>query len=50
MHGNDRSLDVTVLGLDGFRLLAATEDEGGLLAPPDCFGPAIWLTSTLYSS
>ena len=31
MAGNDSSLDVTVLGLDGFCLLAATEDDGELL-------------------
>ena len=31
MAGNDSSLDVTVLGLDGFRLRAATEDDGELL-------------------
>ena len=31
MAGNDSSLDVAVLGLDGFRLRAATEDDGELL-------------------
>ena len=31
MAGNDSSLDVAVLGLDGFCLLAATEDDGELL-------------------
>ena len=31
MAGNDSSLDVAVLGVDGFRLRAATEDDGELL-------------------
>ena len=31
MAGNDSSLDVAVLGLDGFRLRTATEDDGELL-------------------
>ena len=28
MAGKDSVLDAVVLGLDGFRLVAATEDEG----------------------
>ena len=31
MAGEDSSLDVAVLGLDGFRLLGATDDDGELL-------------------
>ena len=41
MAGNDRSLYLAVLGLDGFRLLAATEDDGELLMLVETTGSVV---------